>query len=97
VIARDGSDHQLSWHREYRPGPRKRVVIAVKAWVPLLNPDATMPPYYRITMVAYRSPARVVRLHNCIACGGGRLEVCVESNLASAKAAAQADYDKRLA
>lgn len=92
-------DHHgaLVWHREYRPGAHKRVVTGVKAWAHWLNPDTAMPPYYRITMVANRTPMRVVRLINCRSCGGERIEVCVTANLATAKGAAQRDYDKRLA
>jgi hypothetical protein len=87
----------LSWHREYRPGGRKRVVTAVKAWAHRLDPDAAMPPYYRIVRAYSNSTRRVVYLMNCRTCGGDKIEVGIASNLVAAKSLAGIDYAARYA
>jgi hypothetical protein len=84
----------LRWHRgiENSTGGTE-----TRAWATELDPSATMPPYYRIAQIQRSQPVRMVELINCVTCGGDRIEVCVESNLAAAKIAARNDYDERLA
>lgn len=86
----------LNWHREYRTGPRKRVVTGVKAWATDLEPASPMPPYYRIARPSQSSTLRVVWLINCKSCGGDRVKVGPAGDLASAKQLAQDDYGKRV-
>lgn len=88
---------QLSWHREYRPGRHKRVVTGVKAWATLLDPDASMPPYYRIERVMPSAPKRVVYLINCKTCGGDKIRVGPAPDLEAAKSLAAVDYAARYA
>jgi hypothetical protein len=89
--------HTLIWHREYRPGGRKRVVTGVKAWATDLDPEASLPPYYRIERVSENQSLRRVLLINCRVCGGDRVKIDLADDLKAAKGVAQADYDKRLA
>lgn len=89
-------DKHLSWHKT-RKHPTKPGTIW-RAWAPALNPDDTLPPYYRIEQIGSNQPVRDVSLITCRACEGGpeRIKIDISDNLAEAKAAAQRDYAKRM-
>lgn len=65
-----------------------------KAWATALDPEASMPPYYRIIQLRPGFPERRVELLK--PCGGDTIPICTVSCFADAKTWAQSDYEKRL-
>lgn len=91
MSARDG---RLSWHRDDR-----NPMGLWKAWAISLDPQASLPPYYVLRTLSKGRPERKVLLVWCRSCEGGpkTVDVGEADDFLTAKAMAQADYEKRMA
>lgn len=87
-------DKHLRWHKA-RVHPTKPGTLW-RAWAPKLNPEDTLPPYYRLTVAMRVWTANLV---TCRSCEGGpqMTRVGDARTLSAVKILAQHDYEKRVA